>query len=328
MAFFSRRADQTRNTNAAGVYITAGELARLEHGARGLSFLPRRPNHSLLSGRHDSRIRGRGLEFEELRHYLPGDDIRAMDWRVTARALTPFVRVFTTEKDRPALIVVDQRLNMFFGSRRAMKSVTAAEAAALTAWCMLDAGDRVGGYILTDAALEALPPQRGRGAVLRLLGRLSEANQALRVDSAAPSAPQRLNQALDAASRLADHDHLIVIISDFDGADNTTRDLLLRLAVRNDVVATLIADSFFVNPPAAGELVAGDGVQQVELRFAQEGQRRGIAEFVAEREARIRNFQSEVGIPVIALSTDNDTAAQLRRHLVLRNARRRGRVPA
>ena len=99
------------------------------HTLLDFHFRPRQPVHSLLAGRHASRLRGRGLAFEELRPYLPGDDIRTMDWHVTARTGKPHVRVYTEEKDRPVLLVVDQRQNMFFGSKRAMKSVAAAEAA-------------------------------------------------------------------------------------------------------------------------------------------------------------------------------------------------------
>ena len=113
-------------------------------------MLPRQPIHSILAGRHASRLRGRGLNFEELRSYLPGDDIRNMDWKVTARMRKPHVRVFTEERDRPTLLVVDQRLSMFFGSARAMKSVAAAEATALAAWRVLEAGDRVGAIVFDD----------------------------------------------------------------------------------------------------------------------------------------------------------------------------------
>ncbi|MGD8898369.1 MAG: DUF58 domain-containing protein, partial [Acidobacteriota bacterium] len=102
----------------------------LEYRAEGYSFLPRQPVHSVLAGRHASRMRGRGLNFEEIRGYLPGDDIRTIDWKVTARTREPHVRVYTEERDRPALLLVDQRQSMFFGSRRAMKSVVAAEVAA------------------------------------------------------------------------------------------------------------------------------------------------------------------------------------------------------
>ena len=125
-----------------GVYTSREELVRLRHSARGFSYLPKQPVGSLLAGRKRSRLRGRGLDFDELRHYRPGDDIRTMDWRVTNRTGKPHVRVYTEERDRPVMLVVDQRLPMFFGSRWKMKSVVAAEVAALTAWRVLDVGDR------------------------------------------------------------------------------------------------------------------------------------------------------------------------------------------
>src|SRR5262249_8656441 len=158
--------------------------------------------HSLLSGRHGSRIRGRGLAFEELRRYLPGDDVRAIDWRVTARTTKPVVRVYSEEKDRPALVVVDQRINMFFGPRRAMKSVAAAETAALVAWRALAQGDRVGGLVFDDARIDEVRPQRSRAAVVRLLETIATRNAALRADATAPFTPGQLDAALAAASRL------------------------------------------------------------------------------------------------------------------------------
>ena len=120
-------------------------LRGLGGAATGLRFLPRQPARSVLHGRHGSRLRGRGLNFEELRNYLPGDDVRAIDWKVTARTGQPHVRVVTEERDRPTLIVVDQRMSMFFGSQLNMKSVTAAEAAALAAFAILEAR-RPGGW--------------------------------------------------------------------------------------------------------------------------------------------------------------------------------------
>ena len=132
-------------------------MIRIRYKAADFSFKPVQPVNSILSGRYASRLRGRGLNFEELRRYHPGDDIRSMDWKVTARTRTPHVRVYTEEKDRSVLLIVDQRLNMFFGTRQRMKSVTALELAALGAWRALDSGDRVGmvGFCLlytSDAA--------------------------------------------------------------------------------------------------------------------------------------------------------------------------------
>ena len=126
------------------VRVDVAHLRNLAGPAKGLRFLPRQHARSVLNGRHASRLRGRGLNFEELRGYLPGDDVRAIDWKVTARMGEPYVRVYTEERDRPALIVVDQRMSMFFGSRLNMKSVTAAEAATVAAFAILEQGDRVG----------------------------------------------------------------------------------------------------------------------------------------------------------------------------------------
>ena len=132
------------------IHVSLAHLRSLEGAAKGLSFLPRQPSASSLNGRHASRLRGRGLNFEELRDYLPGDDIRSIDWKASARTGVPHVRVFTEERDRPALLVVDQRMSMYFGSVLNLKSVTAAEAAAIATFRILAAGDRVGGIVFDD----------------------------------------------------------------------------------------------------------------------------------------------------------------------------------
>src|SRR5919108_848661 len=177
-----------------GVYADLAELVRLKFRTRGFSFLPRQPVHSILAGRHASRLRGRGMNFEEIRRYLPGDDIRNMDWHITARARKPHVRVYTEERDRPVLLVVDQRLSMFFGSCRAMKSVVAAEAVALAAWRVLQAGDRVGACVFDDQDVVEIPPQRSERQVLRILATVLEKNHALRVDPRRQANPAMLNR--------------------------------------------------------------------------------------------------------------------------------------
>ncbi len=300
---------------APGVYASAADLAALEHAARGIAFLPRQPVHSLLAGRHASRVRGRGLAFEELRQYVPGDDIRTMDWRVTARTGRPFVRVYTEEKDRPALLVVDQRINMFFGTRRAMKSVAAAEVAALAAWRILAQGDRVGGFVVGDAGIDEVRPQRSRAAVMRLLETIAARNGALRADAPAERNPAQLDAALDAAARVAGHDHLVVVVSDFDGHGPHTRDLLLRLSLHNDVIAAVVYDPFLIELPPAGSLVVSDGELQVELDAAGGTVRRGIAEFTDARSRELLGWQRELGITVLPVSAAEDTALQIRRLL-------------
>lgn len=164
-------------------------LVRLQHQARGFFFLHRQPVHSLLSGRRASRIRGRGLAFEEIRAYRAGDDVRMIDWRASARTGHTQNRVFTEERDRPTLLVVDLSAAMFFGSVRATKSAVVAEVAALAAWRGLRAGDRLGALLFDEGGVEEFRPHRSRASVLRVLGEVSRRAAALM--TAPPARPSR-----------------------------------------------------------------------------------------------------------------------------------------
>ena len=301
-----------RRASAPGVYIELDELIRLQFKARGFSFLPKQPIHSLLAGRHASRIRGRGLDFEELRGYLPGDDPRSIDWKVTARMREPFVRVFTEERDRPALLVVDQRVNMFFGTRVAMKSVVAAQLAALGAWRVFDQGDRVGGLVFDDADIREIKPHRSRGRVMQLLQVVVEKNHALSADLETEPNPSMLNLVLDRALRIAKHDYLVAVISDFHGADEETRRLLALMAEHNDVLAALLYDPSKVSPLEGGRLVLTDGRLQVEVDTAKGPKMRDVAEYFSADLQETKTILAKVGIPVLLIDTVKDPALQVR----------------
>ena len=252
----SRSSRPSVQSSGALVTVTLEELIQLKADARGFSFLPRQPVTSLLAGRHASRLRGRGLAFEELRHYNQGDDVRTIDWKATARLRSPHVRVYSEERERPVLLVVDQRRPMFFGSRRAMKSVTAAEVAALGAWRALTTGDRVGGVVFNEAEIVDLRPHRSQTQVLRLLHEVVRLNQALTAKESL-SGEVTLNHALEAALRRADHDHLVVLISDFDGANEETQRLATLIAAHNDMLAVAIYDPLGASlQPQPGMFVA------------------------------------------------------------------------
>jgi uncharacterized protein (DUF58 family) len=300
---------------ADGVYASVTALVSLEARARDLSFLQKRPVQQLLGGRMQSGLRGRGLTFEELREYLPGDDIRTIDWRVTARTGKPFVRVYDEEKERPALIVTDQRINMFFGSRRVMKSVAAAEVAALCAWRVLGSGDRVGGFVFNDTDIDELRPHRSREAVVGLCHSIATQNRSLTAAFAGAPSEEQLDRVLTTVANIARHDHLVVIISDFDGHSSTTRDTLLQLSARNDVICILIYDPFLLDLPKAGNLVISGGSLQAELTLRDTGTRKAVGDFARQRGEELVAWQKELGLPMLAVSTSEETAPQLRRLL-------------
>ena len=298
------------------VRIDLAHLRSFEGAARSLSFLPRQPARSVLNGRHASRIRGRGLNFEELRGYLPGDDVRSIDWRVTARTGEPHVRVFTEERDRPALIVVDQRMSMFFGSRLNMKSVTAAEAAALAAFRIGDQGDRVGGILFGDEGVVEVRPERARRALERFLAALAAANQTL--DPSSGTTPVALNRIIEAVARVARRAHLILIFSDFDGLDERTKTLLGTLARHNDVLLGLVTDPLAEGLQEGLKLVASDGILQADIDSDNVEQRRALSAFATGRVAEIERFARTNGIPLVPLSAGEETLPQFRRLFGLR----------
>ncbi|SAL82183.1 hypothetical protein AWB67_06051 [Caballeronia terrestris] len=295
------------------VYVDAAHLTKLEFRARGLSFVAPHPLSSILSGKHASRLRGRGLNFEEIRGYLPGDDIRHIDWKVSMRLGKAHVRVYTEERDRPLLVVVDQRMSMFFGSRRAFKSVVAAEAAALAVWMAFAAGDRVGGVIFDDSTVVPVKPLRSRSRIRMLFGAIGRMNAALHADSAARTNYAQLNAALEGVLQLAAHDHLIFVVSDFAGADERTRQLLRELSAHNDVVASMVFDPLWQRMPEHRALVVSEGRLQVELRIEHERVREPLASLFKGRSAEVAELLRASGVPLMALSTAEPTIDQVRR---------------
>ena len=303
---------ESKESWPTGVYAHLDELIRLQFKVHGFSFLPRQPVQSLLAGRRASRLRGRGLDFEEIRRYIPGDDIRAMDWRVTARTRKPHTRVYTEERDRPVLLVVDQRLSMFFGSQIAMKSVTAAKVAAMGAWRTLSVGDRVGALIFNDSEIREIPPHRSRQRVMQILETVIRMNHALRVDGDIQPDPAMLNRVLERTLHLAKHDYLLGIISDFSGADEQTKGAVTRLAAHNDVMALFIYDPLEARLPSFGKVVVSQGDLQIEVDTGDDRLRKRFSEEFENRLRTARDLMLKRGIPVLPIHTADGVREQFR----------------
>jgi uncharacterized protein (DUF58 family) len=289
-------------------------LIRIQFKARDFSFKPQQPVASILSGRYASRLRGRGLNFEELRRYLPGDDVRTIDWKVTARTRSPHVRVYTEEKDRAVLLLVDQRQNMFFGTREKLKSVTAAELAALAAWRAVAVGDRIGAIVFNDTELVEIPPQRSRQTVMEILGAVVRQNHALSADSSVSPNPGQLNRALEKARVLAPHDVLVVLISDGLGTDAQTERFTVRLVAHNDVLTFLIHDPLRI-APAGRSLTVTDGTLQMDLDLENRSVSGKVAADFSTEQKNMTHFLRRLSSPLLMISNQGDVVAQVRRLL-------------
>ena len=292
------------------IHPTLEDLIRLQFDARGFSFRTKQPVNSLLSGRHASRLRGRGLTFEELRGYRPGDDIRTMDWRATARLRKPHVRVYSEERERPVLLVVDQRSTMFFGSARTTKATAATELAALTAWRTLENGDRVGAIIFGDDEVIEIRPHRSRSNVLRICHELVRLNRQLSANSP-PRITETFNDALRRAVNVARHDHLVTLISDCAGSNSRTRKLATHLAAHNDVMAALVYDPLGIRLSAVGQMTATDGPRRLSVPAGESFADRFEAEF-RTLGSQLKERLGALRIPILPICTHEPVVEQVR----------------
>lgn len=292
------------------IHVDANHLLRLGSKSRAISLLPRQPARSILNGRHASRLRGRGLNFEELRNYLPGDDIRTIDWKVTARTGEPHVRVYTEERDRPALLLVDQRVSMFFGTQIYMKSVIAAEAAAISAHRVLGQGDRVGGIVFGDTDLAEHRPQRRPAALTRFLSSVGALNSNL--SAASRDEPTvTLNDVLKQAARIAHTNSLVCIFSDFDGLTEASEKLLRKLSTSNDLILFNISDPSSRELAPNLRLTVSDGDRQIQLDSADPDLSHRIRSALEDRLAQLQTWSRRYGFPVVPLTTAEPTLDQL-----------------
>ena len=205
-----------------GAIITLQQLLVQRYAAKTLEYLAHTRSIAGISGLHLSKMRGRGIDFEEFRPYQPGDDIRLIDWRVTARTNRPFTKVFREERERPVIIAVDQTHNMYFGSQIAFKSVIAAQAAAVFCWLAIDNGDRVGGLVFSDFEASLVRPKRSRRSALHLLNQVYLYNQNLQhAKDPEPQPPSDsdfrpgLAHALGQIRRITKPGSTLYVISDF-----------------------------------------------------------------------------------------------------------------
>mgnify|MGYP003867539183 FL=1 len=157
-----------------GPYCNLPQLMKLRWSVKHLCLPKAKSVSRPQTGQHMSRFKGRGMEFAEVRVYQPGDDVRSIDWRVTARRQTPHTKIFNEERERPLLVVCDQSQSQFFGSQYTFKSVRAAEVAALFSWTALEHNDRVGGIVFSERGHREVKPARNRKSIMKLLSFIND----------------------------------------------------------------------------------------------------------------------------------------------------------
>lgn len=240
---------------ADGVHLTEAELLACRNLARALPDRKARAR-AAMSGHRSSLIKGRGMEFAEVRHYQQGDDIRTIDWRVTARTGKAHTKLFVEERERPVLLLVDLKHSLYFGSTLLLQAVQAAHIAATLGWNAIQQGDRLGALIMADNLQRELKPRPRDSGILALISALTNVHNAQltqeqqRSDQQAVQTPEQLMaHSCRQLARIAKPGSLVWIITDGLGFNDDCLQALTAIKRHSEIAAFVVSD-----PLRTGEL--------------------------------------------------------------------------
>ncbi len=278
--------------------LTTAELFKK---AKKIEIASRRLVDELLAGQYHSVFKGRGLIFSDVRPYYPGDDVRAIDWNITARTNAPHVKQFTEERDRTVNLMIDMSASVYFGSRGFAKRELAAELAAVVAFSAIKNNDRVGLFIVTDRVERYLPPKKGRRHVLRVIGEILAFQPASRGTDLAVG--------LDFLAKVARRRSTVFLVSDFLSGDDE-RALGWERAMtitrqRHEIIPVVVADPLEEVLPSIGLVVLED-LETGELVEVDTSSRaaRDYAERSRQAAARRDAAMRRLNVDTVAVRTD------------------------
>lgn len=263
-------------------------------------------------GRYLSTLRGRGMEYDESRPYQPGDDIRQLDWRVTARSGKPHTKLFREERERPVLLCIDYRASMFFATRGVFKAVQAARAASILAWRAQQNGDRVGGIVFADRDHHERPPRRGKTAALQWVKLLADEAPKYRQTRTLNEPDRSLAEAMTRLRRIARPGSLIFILSDFRAFNDECKTELVRLTGRTDIALIAVHDPLEAEFPAVIDAAAiSDDHRTVSLADVSAAQRADYAKQFTQRLDAVKQHCLDHRLLYTTLETNADPVTTL-----------------
>jgi len=293
------------NSSESPISIDLPGLIALRHRLAG-SVQPPPARFAAAEGQYRTRFRGRGMEFAEVRAYQAGDDVRSIDWRVTARRGKVHTKLFHEERERPVLLAIDYRRPMFFATRGCFKAVQISRLAALLAWQTLDRGDRIGAFIFSEQHNLELRPKPGKGAVLQLLRQMVE-NPAWQRPPHRPFEPQhRLAETLQRLHRVARPGSLILLLSDFAQWDQAVEKQLAQLGRHCELGLMHCYDPLEKELPPAGTYRVSNGVADLTIATDQQTAQQRYRDGFAAHCQRLETFARQHRCRYIRLQTCDD----------------------
>lgn len=281
--------------------VTAKSMVETRHHARQFNLSSIKKASSAISGLHDSRFRGRGMDYQESRIYQAGDDIRNMDWRVTARTGHAHTKLFQEERERPIYLVVDTNSSMHFGTKTQFKSVLASKIAALLGWSSVQQGDRIGVVSYGANGLHIGKATAGKRGMMAVMSHLIKAFDS----STEPTEQHDLDQALQQLRTIIRPGSLVVLVSDFNALGKDAKRHLLQLRKHNDVLGIKVSDPFENQLP----LPALYGVQtDHKPRVLDTKLNRTQQKMQAKQQQHLQSLKDNIikaGVPLIPIQTND-----------------------
>ena len=296
----------------SGAYCTLQNLVNLRLQAQNLPLF--RPDRSLqkMQGNARSPFKGRGVDFEEVRAYQFGDDIRSIDWRVTARRMKPHTKVFQEERERPVMVLLDQSHSMFFGSQLNFKSVTAAEISSLIAWATLSHGDRIGGVVFNEYELRETRPKRSRKTLMHWLNQTEQMNRKLRLAAVSSmEASNALTRTLKHTRRVAHPGTQIFIISDFTQVNEESEQHLSQLARHNELMAIKVNDPLEQELPSPDQYRITNGLHSLTVNTGLSQLRQQFCQQYQKHNEQVRKMFSRYRMPLLQIDSAKASVQQL-----------------
>ncbi|MEH6825670.1 MAG: DUF58 domain-containing protein [Motiliproteus sp.] len=296
---------QFEHLRLEGAYPDLQQMIGLHRYCQQLQLSSLGRKRTALAGERQTRRRGRGMDFEEVRPYQAGDDIRSIDWRVTARTQTPHTKLYREEQERPVLLAADLRSSMFFGSQYCFKSVLCASLMSALSWITLANRDRIGGIVFGDQSHRELRPKRSKHTVLEWIQQLHQFAQQLQTPCP-EQPPQSLHSLLQKLLPICRPGTGLYIASDFHDVDERCYKLLYQLARHADLTLFVLHDPLERHLPATERLWVTDGRQRQLLSMT--GMQHSV---IDDRLAELQQRCELQGIRVLSLSTEEPLLARL-----------------
>jgi uncharacterized protein (DUF58 family) len=301
-----------RTDNVPGIDIKVDDLVRVRGQLSGLALAASQRRASYRSGAREVHVRGRGMEYEESRAYVYGDDVRTMDWRVMARTGEAHTKIFAEEKERRFLIAVDLSASMFFGTRFSFKSWAAAQVAAHAGWLASFAGDRIGGLIVSPASHHEVRPGKTRSGLLGVFHQLAQLSK---INLPPDMMRNRLNFLLRELNRVVKPGSIIALITDFIGLDDQSLEILSSIVKHNDVNAYWIHDNTEINAWPGGHYQVLVDRQQVGFDLSGTASDAWLSQWQQEHRNHIETLTSRFNIPLLPVSCNHAITPQILKNL-------------